>query len=270
MGADLFDRYPDWTAEADARLGYSIRELCLDDPQTQLGLTEFTQPALYVVNAMTYRARQDDGKPAPAAVAGHSLGEFNALLAADVFDFGTGLRLVAERGRIMGQVRGGGMAAVIGLEPARIEQILSASEAGRRLDIANYNSYEQTVIAGPRDDLATVKPDFEAARARVIPIKVSAPFHSRYMQPAASEFARLLEELSWQSPRVPVVANVTGQPYPADALGETLGKQIDHAVRWLDSVRTLIDQGADEFEEVGPGAVLSKLVTQIRKRRRDE
>jgi malonyl CoA-acyl carrier protein transacylase len=266
MGAELFERYADWTAEADATLGYSIRELCLDDPAGQLGLTEFTQPALFVVNAMTYRARQEEGRPAPAAVAGHSLGEFNALLAAGVFDFATGLRLVARRGRIMGQIRGGGMAAIIGLEPSRIEQVLSGSEAGQRLDIANFNSYEQTVIAGPRDDLATVKPDFEAARARYIPIKVSAPFHSRYMQPAAAEFDAALGESTFAVPEIPVIANVTAEPYAPHAVRETLARQIDHAVRWLDSVGYLLGQGAEEFEETGPGVVLTKLVAQIRKR----
>src|SRR5690606_39147899 len=143
MGGDLFDRFSDWTAEADRILGYSIRELCLEDPRGQLGLTAFTQPALFVVNAMTWRARVEDGKPTPAALAGHSLGEYNALLAAGVFDFPTGLELVRERGALMGRVSGGGMAAVIGLAPDRIAEILAGSEAGRRLDVANYNAFDQ-------------------------------------------------------------------------------------------------------------------------------
>src|SRR5262245_31415872 len=117
MGAALFDRFPDWTAIANDVLGFSIRELCVDDPRGELGLTQFTQPALFVVNALTYRARQDDGAPAPEFVAGHSLGEYNALLAAGVCDFKTTLTLVKRRGALMGQVRGGGMAAVIGMEP---------------------------------------------------------------------------------------------------------------------------------------------------------
>src|SRR5690242_17412330 len=101
MGAALFDRFPDWTAIADDALGYSIRELCVEDPQQRLALTAFTQPALFVVNAMTFRARVEDGGPAPAFVAGHSLGEYNALLAAGVFDFPTGLALVKRRGELM-------------------------------------------------------------------------------------------------------------------------------------------------------------------------
>jgi malonyl CoA-acyl carrier protein transacylase len=160
MGAALFERYADWTAEADAVLGYSMVELCLEDPRNELGQTAFTQPALYVVNAMTWRAFMDDGGAAPAFVAGHSLGEYNALLAAGCFDFGTGLRLVQRRGAMMGEVRGGGMAAVIGLEPAAIAAVLEASDAGRRLDIANFNSFDQTVIAGPTVDIGEIAVDY--------------------------------------------------------------------------------------------------------------
>src|SRR4249920_3306057 len=116
MGADLFDRYPDWTAIADDTLGYSVREVCLEDPRGELGLTAFTQPLLFTVNALTWRARIDAGGPAPDFLAGHSLGEYNALLAAGVFDFRTGLALVRRRGQIMGQVSGGGMAAILGLD----------------------------------------------------------------------------------------------------------------------------------------------------------
>ncbi len=266
MGAALFDRYPDWTAAADEILGYSIRELCLDDPREELGRTAFTQPALFVVNAMTWRARQDDGGAPPAFVAGHSLGEFNALLAAGAFDFATGLRLVRRRGDIMGQVRGGGMAAVVGLTPPQIAEVLANSDAGRRLDVANLNSFDQTVIAGPRDDLAAVEPEFQAAGVRAyIVLNVSAPFHSRYMREPMTTFARTLDEASFAPPAIPVIANVTAQPYGAD-VRDTLAKQIGHSVRWLDSMIYMLDAGADEFVEVGPGKVLTKLAQQIRKR----
>ncbi|HUF48355.1 MAG TPA: ACP S-malonyltransferase [Vicinamibacterales bacterium] len=268
MGADLFDRFPDWTARADAILGYSIRELCLDDPRGELGLTAFTQPALYVVNAMTWRARTEAGAAAPAFVAGHSLGEYNALLAASVFDFGTGLRLVQVRGALMGRIAGGGMAAVIGLEPARIEAVLQESETGRRLDVANFNSFDQTVIAGLREDLAAVRPAFEAAGVRAyIPLNVSAPFHSRYMRAAMEEFAGTIAPVPLAVPVVPVISNVTGRPYDPAAIGETLGRQIGHSVRWLDSMLFLLEAGVTDFDEVGPGSVLRKLVAQIRKKR---
>lgn len=268
MGADLFERFADWTATADRILGYSIRELCVDDPRGELGLTAFTQPALFVVNAMSWRARQDAGRPAPDFLAGHSLGEYNALLAADVLDFPTALDLVRRRGELMGRVSGGGMAAVIGMAPARIEAILAASEAGRRLDVANFNSDEQTVIAGPLEDLTAVQPVFEASGARAfMSLKVSAPFHSRYMRDAEAEFAGILAGVSFRAPSVPVMANVTGEPYVPDRVGETLAPQIGHSVRWLDSMRYLLANGVTEFEEVGPGRVLTKLVAQIRRSR---
>lgn len=269
MGADLFERYPDWTTSADEVLDFSIRELCVDDPREELGRTQFTQPALFVVNAMTYRARLDAGKPAPAFVAGHSLGEYNALLAAGVFDFVSGLTLVARRGQIMGQVSGGGMAAVIGMEPAAIADVLNASEAGRRLDVANFNSFDQTVIAGPKDDLAAVKPEFEAAGVRAyIPLNVSAPFHSRYMRDAQAEFAASLDAVIFNPPQIPVISNVTGKPYDADLMRQTLSDQIGNSVLWLDSIVYLLAQFAPEFEEVGPGTVLTRLLAQIKKKLR--
>ena len=266
MGAELFERYPEWTAEADRILGYSIRELCVDDPRNELGLTQFTQPALFVVNALTYRARSEQGAAPPAFLAGHSLGEYNALVAAGVFDFPTGLRLVQRRGALMGQVSGGGMTAVIGLEPARIEAVLAESEAGRRLDVANFNSLDQTVIAGPNDDLAAVAPALKAAGGRAIPLKVSAPFHSRYMREPMAEFSAFLREFTFAPPAMPVIANLTGLPYDPARLRDTLADQIANSVRWLDSVRYLLAQGATDFEETGPGTVLTRLVGQIRGR----
>jgi trans-AT polyketide synthase/acyltransferase/oxidoreductase domain-containing protein len=268
MGAELFDRFADWTAEADAILNYSIKELCLEDPRGELGLTQFTQPALYVVNALHWRARVDAGEPLPAFVAGHSLGEYDALLAAGVFDFATGLRLVQRRGAIMGLVSGGGMAAVVGLPPQEIERVLAASEEGRRIDVANYNGFDQTIIAGPQADLAAVAAAFEAAGVRAFtPLKVSAPFHSRYMHTPMLEFAAVLDGVTFRPPAIPVIANVLARPYPAEAVRDTLARQIGSPVRWLDSMLYLLDRGADTFVEVGPGAVLTKLLARIKKQR---
>jgi len=232
MGAELFEQFPDWTAQADAVLGFSIRELCVDDPREELRLTQFTQPALFVVNALTYRARLEGGKPAPDFVAGHSLGEYNALLAAGVFEFETGLTLVRRRGLIMSQVSGGGMAAVVGMEPGAIQALLDTSDEGRRLDVANFNSYDQTVIAGPKDDLAAVKAQFEAAGVRAyIPLNVSAPFHSRYMRDAQAEFGSFLDGVTFHPPQIPVISNVTGMPYDAARVRQTLSEQIGNSVR---------------------------------------
>jgi malonyl CoA-acyl carrier protein transacylase len=267
MGRDLFDRFADWTREADSVLGYSIRDLCLEDAAGTLAKTEYTQPALFVVNAMTYRARQEGGQPAPAFVAGHSLGEYNALLAAEVFDFATGLRLVQERGRLMGEVHGAGMSAVVGLDPDAIRRVLDATPTGGALDVANFNSFEQTVIAGPKPELAEIKPALETAGARaVIPLNVSAPFHSRYMQPVQTVFETFLGGFTFRPPAIPVVSNLTARPYAADAIRETLAGQIANSVRWLDSVLYLLKQGVSQFEESGPGSVLTKLVGQIKKR----
>lgn len=266
MGAGLFERYEDWTRIADEVLGYSIRELCLEDSRGELGQTAFTQPALFVVNAMSYRARMDEGLAPPAFVAGHSLGEYNALVAAGVFDFANGLRMVRERGALMGQVSGGGMMAVIGLPPSSIEAVLGESEAGRRLDVANFNSPEQTVLAGVREDLVAAEPALKAAGARAcIVLKVSAAFHSRYMHEPMRRFKSFLARFEFGPPSIPVVANLTGLPYAPDLLHDTLADQIGHSVRWLDSVRFLVSQGVTDFEEVGPGTVLTKLVAQIRK-----
>lgn len=267
MGADLFDRYPDWTADADRVLGYSIRELCVDDPRSELALTQFTQPALFVVNALTYRAKREDGLAEPAYLAGHSLGEYNALLAAGCFDFATGLAIVQERGRLMSQIGGGGMAAVVGLDPERIREILAGSEAGRLVDVANFNTFDQTVIAGPKDALEAVKPAFEAAGVRLfIPLNVSAPFHSRYMREPQHRFGEFLKNYHFAGPSIDVIANVNGRPYQHDMVRQILSEQIGNSVQWLETMMYLLRQPESEFVECGPGTVLTKMLAQIRKR----
>jgi trans-AT polyketide synthase/acyltransferase/oxidoreductase domain-containing protein len=208
----------------------------------------------------------DDGLTPPAFVAGHSLGEYNALVAAGVFDFANGLRMVRERGALMGQISGGGMMAVIGLSPSRIESVLGETEAGRRVDVANFNSPEQIVLAGLREDLIANEPPLKAAGARAcVVLKVSAAFHSRYMHEPMRRFKTFLTQFQFGPPLIPVVANLTGLPYAPDLLHATLADQIGHSVRWLDTVRFLVSQGVTDFEEVGPGTVLTKLVAQIRK-----
>jgi malonyl CoA-acyl carrier protein transacylase len=160
------------------------------------------------------------------------------------------------------------MAAVVGLEPQRIEEVLAESEEGRRLDVANYNSFDQTVIAGPNDDLAAVQPAFEAAGVRAyIPLNVSAPFHSRYMRAAMDDFASTIDRVMFSPPRLPVIANLTGKPYEVRTLRDTLTQQIGHSVRWLDSMLHLLDHGVDTVFERGPGTVLTKLMKQIRRKR---
>lgn len=262
MGKALFERYPQLEAEASAILGYSLRRLCLEDPERQLAQTRYTQPALYAVNALSYRQYLDDGGALPAYTAGHSLGEYNALQAAGVFDFATGLRLVQKRGELMGRVSGGGMLAVIGLHPLRIREVLDEARL-HSIDVANFNTYEQVVLAGPREALDQASPRFEVAGARTIPLNVSAPFHSRYMADAARDFAAFLASFTFQSPRFPVIANASALPYTAD-IHTPLGRQIDQPVRWIESVEYLLRQGAQDFQEIGVGPVLTPMIQKIR------
>jgi malonyl CoA-acyl carrier protein transacylase len=265
MGKDLFPRFREEVAAADEILGYSIEDLCLQGPEEKLNLTQHTQPALYVVNALTWKQKLEDGGEAPAFTAGHSLGEYNALLAAGVFDFATGLRLVRERGRLMGEARDGGMAAVVGLSRETIESVLGDNGL-ESLDIANLNAPDQTVLSGPKADIEKAKPIFEQAKARMyVPLKVSAAFHSRYMTPAAESFARFLEEFTFSTPSIPVIANVSARPYGNDDATGNLAGQINGPVRWTESMNYLLEQAPDgEFEETGPGKVLAGLLRKIK------
>ncbi|MFD0395899.1 ACP S-malonyltransferase [Streptomyces nogalater] len=218
MGRDLFDRYPEAMAVADRILGFSVRELCLGDAGERLTDTRYLQPALFVVNELTRRAYAAR-EPAPDFLAGHSLGEYNALLAG-AFDFETGLALVARRGELMGRATGGAMTAVIGPGAARIAGLLA--EAGLDdVDLANLNSAEQVVLSGPAESLRRAAETVTATGAgRCVPLRVSAAFHSRHMADAAREFAAFLDGFELRDPGRPVIANVTARPYrPGEVRG---------------------------------------------------
>jgi malonyl CoA-acyl carrier protein transacylase len=269
MGKGLFDEVREFTGveqDVDAILGYSVRELCLEDPDGKLAQTRFTQPCLYVVNALHYYQAVAQGVR-PQYVAGHSLGEYNALLAAGAFDFLTGLRLVKKRGELMAQATGGGMAAVAGLHAEQVARI--RLEHGLfDLDVANFNSPTQTVLSGPVADIKRGQEIFEAAGATAyVPLPVSAAFHSRYMVDAARLYADFLAPVAFSPPRVPVVANATALPYGTEssAIRSLLIKQITHPVQWKQSVGYLLSQGVVELKEIGPGNVLTRLVQQIQK-----
>lgn len=269
MGQGLFDEVPEYTAverDVDAIVGYSMRKLCLEDPDNRLKETQYTQPSLYVVNALHYYKAVAQGTR-PAYVAGHSLGEYNALLAAGVFDFLTGLKLVRKRGELMSQARNGGMGAVIGLDAGTISKVI-ADNGLTSLDVANFNTPVQTVVSGPVDDIKRAGPFFEGAGAQMfIPLQVSAAFHSRYMADASKAFGDFLAPMSFAAPKIPVVANATAQPYPSDNASESvkslLARQITSSVLWTQSVRYLISQGVAQFSEMGPGNVLTRMVQQI-------
>ncbi|WP_242589560.1 ACP S-malonyltransferase [Corallococcus macrosporus] len=260
MGARLFEPYRSLTDKASEILGYSIEELCLQNPDNRLGQTQYTQPALYVVNALSYLEKKaKDGEP--DFVAGHSLGEYNALFAAGSFDFETGLRLVKRRGEIMAEAKGGGMAAVVGLSRERIEEVLRSSEEFGALDVANFNTPNQVVIAGPADVVQRASPAFEAAGAKAyVLLKVSAAFHSRYMAPASETFRRFLAGFDFQPPRIPVISNVEARPYEAARCRELLAIQIARPVNWTGTVRYLLAQPGMKIVEVGPGIVLANML----------
>jgi malonyl CoA-acyl carrier protein transacylase len=264
MGKDLFDRFPDITTIADRVLGYSLKDLCLRDPDRQLGRTQFTQPALYSVNAMFYRRYREDGGPEPDFVAGHSLGEYNALLVAEAFDFETGLRLVQKRGELMGAISGGGMAAVLGMPAARIREVMASARVST-VDVANFNSISQTVLSGPTEDLEKAGPPIEAEGGRVIPINVKTAFHSRYMHPVARSFEDFLSTQRFSPLLIPVISNFTALPYRDDEIVNNLVKQIDHSVRWVETTQYLLNEPEPEFKELGPGVVLTRLIQDIQK-----
>jgi malonyl CoA-acyl carrier protein transacylase len=269
MGQGLFDETPQYVEvekEVDAILGYSLRRLCLEDSDNRLKETQFTQPCLYVVNALHYYKAVSQGAR-PDYLAGHSLGEYNALLAAGVFDFLTGLRLVRKRGELMSQAKNGGMAAVIGMGVGMISKVIKENGLVS-IDVANFNSPSQTVVSGPIDDINRAGPFFEKGGARLyMPLQVSAAFHSRYMANAAKVFADFLAPMSFAAPKTSVVANVTARPYPTDSPSESvkllLVNQMAHSVQWTQSIRYLISQGVTQFSEMGPGNVLTRSVQQI-------
>lgn len=265
MGQELFAAFPQQVREADEILGYSIQELCTNDSANQLVKTQFTQPALYVVGALAWLTRLEQGA-LPHLFAGHSLGEYNALFAADAFDFATGLKLVQKRGQLMSRASGGGMAAVLGMPADKIEEVLR-QQGVTEIDIANDNSPAQVVISGPIDKIEAVAPSIEEAGARrckVLP--VSAAFHSRYMADAASDFADYMAQVSFRVPRIPVISNVTARPYTsADEIRQLLTAQMTAPVRWTDSMRYALAMGTEEIEELGSGRVLTGLFRQIKR-----
>jgi malonyl CoA-acyl carrier protein transacylase len=271
MGQALFDKVPEFRrleTEIDSTLGYSLRSLCVEDGANRLGQTQFTQPALYVVNALHYYDAIAQGRR-PDFLAGHSLGEYDALLASAVFDFMTGLRLVKKRGEIMARARNGAMAAVIGLSSETVAKILQDHQVSM-VDIANHNAPTQTVLSGPADALKQAGPIFQKAGAQLyMPLPVSAAFHSRYMVDAAGEFERFLEPIALKSPRIPVVSNVTARPYPAEpgAVKSLLVRQITSPVMWMQGVDYLMAIGVGNFAEIGPGNVLARLLQQIKEAR---
>lgn len=263
MGAELFTEFKDLLTEAENILGYSMADLCIKGPIEKLSQTQYTQPALFVVNVLTYLKHVAESGQQPAMVAGHSLGEYNALYAAEVFDFSTGLKLVCKRGEIMSQVEGGGMAAVLGLDAETVKETLKKS-GFLKIDVANYNSPKQTVLSGKKEDIVAAEQFFRDAGAkRYIVLPVSGAFHSRHMLSPQAEFESFAAQFQFHAPKIPVISNLKARPYEEGTILQTLVGQMSHSVRWVESIQYIKKQGEFDFTELGPGTVLSSLIRQI-------
>ncbi len=272
MGRDLYEKFS--TAkqtfeEADEALGFSLSKLCFEGPEEQLKLTEFTQPAIFTVSIAAQRVLAEKGIRA-SFVAGHSLGEYSANVTAGVLSFADAVKTVRNRGRYMQEAvpaGEGAMAAILGLVPEAVIELCAkaAAETGAVVSAANLNSPEQTVISGAvaavEKAAALAK---EAGAKKVVMLAVSAPFDCALMQPAQDRLAADLRQLSFPAPGVPVVTNVDATlATDPEQLRDALIRQVTGSVRWVESMRLLIEQKPAHFIEVGPGKVLSGLMRQI-------
>lgn len=270
MGKELAEKYPVARAvfdEADAALGFSISQICFAGTEEDLKLTANTQPAILTCSVAVYRVLAEKGLT-PDFVAGHSLGEYSALVAAGALKFTDAVRLVRKRGTYMQDAVPAGvgaMAAIMGLSPAVVAEACKRSAEGEICSAANLNSPEQTVISG---HAGAVKRAVEAASQlgakRAVILAVSAPFHSELMMPAQEKLKKDLLETEMSALRVPLVTNVDADTIETgDEARDALVRQVSMPVRWEESVRLMIDEGVNTFVEVGPGRVLTGLLRQI-------
>jgi [acyl-carrier-protein] S-malonyltransferase len=270
MGRDLAEKFPESRAvfeEADAALGFSISQLCFEGSEDALKQTENTQPAILTVSTAAYRALEKHGIT-PDFAAGHSLGEYSALVAAGGLDFATAIKLVRGRGRYMQEAvpaGEGAMAAILGLAPAEVADICKKAANHQVVAPANMNSPEQTVISG---DATAVKRAVEIASQsgakRAVILPVSAPFHCALMMPAQQRLEPDLRSAKFSDLCFPLITNVDAEAISkGDEACDALIRQVTQPVRWLDSVHEMIEAGVTIFVEVGPGKVLTGLLRQI-------
>ena len=270
MGWELAETFPSakaLMAQGSEVLGLNLERLCFSGPEEDLSLTANTQPAVLTVGAMAWAVVHAHGIH-PDFVAGHSLGEYTALMAAGSLTYADALRAVRRRGELMQEavaVGAGAMAAILGLSPEAVEEICRDAAQGEVVQVANLNAPMQTVVSG---HAAAVNGAAAAARARgakrVHLLSVSAPFHSSLMRPIAEEFTGVLKGLEIRDPRVPFIANRDAEPKrtAADVI-QSLIEQLDHPVRWVEVIEYLIGDGVKSFIELGPGKVLSGLIKRI-------
>lgn len=270
MGKELAEKHPvarQTFEEADAALDFSLSQLCFEGPEDQLRLTENTQPAILTVSVATWRVLKEHGVE-PVWVAGHSLGEYSAHVATGTLSFADAVRTVRNRGRYMQEavpVGVGAMAAIVGMETGKVQQICADASEGEVCEPANMNSPEQVVISGNKSAVErAVALATERGAKKAVLLQVSAPFHCSLMQQAQERLAADLKALQMQNPSVPVMCNVDAALVKtADASRDALIRQVTGAVRWDECVRGLIAKGAETFVEVGPGKVLWGLMRQI-------
>ncbi len=272
MGRAMADAYPaarEVFAAADDALGEPLSRLCWDGPEDRLALTEHTQPAILTASVAAYRALESEGLTRSAAfMAGHSLGEYSAYVAAGTLAFADAVRVVRRRGQLMQEavpVGAGAMAAILGLDADVVARACEETASGEVVAPANLNGPGQVVIAGARAavERASARARELGAR-RVVPLAVSAPFHCALMTPAQDRLAPELARLPAAAPRVPVIANVDAAPKrDAAAAIDGLVRQVSAAVRWEEVVRRLASEGVTAYVEVGPGTVLSGLIRKI-------
>jgi [acyl-carrier-protein] S-malonyltransferase len=270
MGRDLCDKFPAARAvfgEADRALGFSISRMCFEGSEEELKLTENTQPAVVAVSVAALRALAENGVT-PAYVAGHSLGEYSALVAAGSLDFDDAVRLVRQRGKYMQEAVApgvGAMAAILGLSHAQVDEACQRAAQGEVVAPANLNSPEQTVISGHAGAVKrAVEFASQSGAKRAVILPVSAPFHCELMQPAQQRLEETVRKISFGPLRIPLVTNVAAETIEqGEEAREALIRQVSLPVRWEESIRTLLDAGVEMFVEVGPGKVLSGLLRQI-------
>lgn len=272
MGVWLAERFPEVRAlysQAQQVLGWDLLQACREGPDDRLRQTDVAQPALYVTGYAAALALKSSGVT-PEAVAGHSIGEYAALAAAEAFSFTEGLALVRERGQLMqqaGQTHPGGMMALLGLTPEQATAVCQQAQAKGVCAAVNFNSPEQTVIAGEKTALEEAGKLAQAAGAkRVIALNVSGAFHSPLMKEAADAMRTHILKTTFHPAKVPVAMNVDGRLHTqALDIQTQLARQLDHSVQWVQTVRTLGSSGFTQFIETGAGRVLSGLVRRIDK-----
>ncbi len=270
MGRELAEKYSaarQTFAEADEALGYKLSQLCFEGPEEKLRLTEITQPAILTTSVAAWRVLREKGVN-PSFVAGHSLGEYSAHVAAGTLSFPDAVRTVRNRGKYMQEavpVGVGAMAAILGMDLEKVTAVCIDAAQGEVCEPANINSAEQIVISGHAAAIErATKLASERGAKRAIMLQVSAPFHCSLMKPAQDRLAADLQSLGFQKPAVPIVCNVDAASLEdADAARDALVRQVTGAVRWEPSMRLLITKGIEIFVEVGPGKVLCGLMRQI-------